>query len=126
MNHDGSVQLAAGKYEKGQNIEALVTVATKAAQGRAEDNTYEYLFLGWDKAVPTFCEGYDVTYTALYKPVYKYYDVKWYNSKLEDGKWVADKSTSVVDGETVETYLLATTHHTYIICIISIEITTGN
>ena len=113
MNHDGSVQLAAGKYEKGQNIEALVTTATKAAQGRAEDDTYEYLFLGWDKAVPTFCEGYDVTYTALYKPVYKYYDVKWYNSKLVDGKWVADKSTSVVDGETVETNLLATTHHTY-------------
>ena len=113
MNHDGSVQLAAGKYEKGQNIEALVTTATKAAQGRAEDNTYKYLFLGWDKAVPTFCEGYDVTYTALYKPVYKYYDVKWYNSKLVDGKWVADKSTSVVEGETVETNLLATTHHTY-------------
>ena len=113
MNHDGSVQLGAGEFEKGQNIEALVTTATKAAQGRAEDETYEYLFLGWDKTVPTFCEGYDITYTALYKPVYKYYDVKWYNSKLVDGEWVADKSTSEVDGKTVETNLLATTHHTY-------------
>ena len=113
MNHDGSVQLAAGKYEKGQNIEALVVTATKAAQGRAEDDVYKYVFLGWDKAVPTFCEGYDVTYKALYKPVYKYYDVKWYNSKLVDGNWAADKSTSVVEGETVETNLLATTKHTY-------------
>ena len=113
MNHDGTVQLGAGEFEKGQNIEALVTTATKAAQGRAADETYTYLFLGWDKAVPTFCEGYDVTYTAQYKPVYKYYDVKWYNSKLVDGKWVADKSTSEVDGKAVETYLLATTHHTY-------------
>ncbi len=113
MNHDGTVQLAAGKYEKGQNIEALVTTATVAAQGRAEDETYEYLFLGWDKAVPTFCEGYDVTFTAQYKPVYKYYNVKWYNSKLVDGKWVAEKSTTVVDGKEVETNLLATTHHTY-------------
>ena len=113
MNYDGSVQLGAGEYEKGQNIEALVTTATKAAQGRAADDTYTYLFLGWDKAVPTFCEGYDVTYTALYKPVYRYYDVKWYNSKLVDGEWVADKSISEVDGKETEIYLLATTHHTY-------------
>ncbi len=113
MNHDGTVQLAAGKYEKGQNIEALIATATKAAQGRASDETYDYLFLGWDKPVPTFCEGSDITFTAQYKPVYKYYDVKWYNSKLVDGKWVADKSTSQVDGKEVETNLLATTHHTY-------------
>lgn len=113
MNHDGSVQLGAGEYEKGQNIEALVTTATKAAQGRAKDDTYEYVFLGWDKAVPTFCEGYDVTYTALYKAVYRYYDVKWYNSKLVDGKWVADKTTETVDGKEVEKYLLSTTHHTF-------------
>jgi len=110
MSYDGKVQLGAGKYEKGQNIEALVTTATVAAQGRAADDTYTYLFLGWDKPVPTFCEGYDVTFTAQYKPIYRYYDVKWYNSKLVDGKWVADKA---VDGEGAETYLLATTHHTY-------------
>lgn len=113
MSYDGKVQLAAGKYEKGQNIEALVTLANKAAQGRAMDDTYEYEFLGWDKAVPSFCEGYDVTFTAQYKPEYRYYDAKWYNSELVDGKWVADKSTTEEDGETVETYLLATTHHTF-------------
>lgn len=113
MNHDGTVQLGAREYEKGQNIEALVTTATKAAQGRAKDDTYEYVFLGWDKAVPTFCEGYAVTYTALYKPVYRYYEVKWYNSVLVDGKWVADKTTEIVDEKEVEKYLLATTKHTY-------------
>ena len=113
MNHDGTVQLGAREYEKGQNIEALVTTATKAAQGRAADDTYEYVFLGWDKAVPTFCEGYAVTYTALYKPVYRYYEVKWYNSVLVDGKWVADKTTEIVDEKEVEKYLLATTKHTY-------------
>ena len=119
MNHDGSVQLGIGEYEKGQSIEALVTEATKAAQGRAADDTYTYVFLGWDKAVPSFCEGYDVTYTALYKPVYKYYDAKWYNSNAikEDGKiigWEANKDATTDDaGNEIETNLLATTHHTY-------------
>lgn len=120
MNHDGSVQLAAGMYEKGQNIEALVTTATKAAQGRAEDNVYKYVFLGWDKAVPTFCEGYDVTYTALYKPVYKYYNAKWYNSDaVKDDKgniigWAANKDfTTDEEGNKNETNLFATTKHTY-------------
>ncbi|MBQ7117164.1 MAG: InlB B-repeat-containing protein [Clostridia bacterium] len=102
MNYDGTVQLSAGKFEKGQNIEAITAVANKAAQGRAADDTYTYLFLGWDKEVPTFCEGHDVTFTAQYKPVYKYYDAKWYNSTLVDGEWVADENN-----------LLATTHHTY-------------
>ncbi len=110
MSYDGKVQLAAGMYEKGQNIEAITAQANKAAQSREADETYTYMFLGWDKPVPTFCEGYDVTFTAQYKPVYKYYDVKWYNSKLVDGNWVADKTVGE-DGK--ETNLLATTHHTY-------------
>ena len=119
MNHDGSVQLGAGEYEKGQNIEALVVTATKAANGRLADDVYTYVFLGWDKAVPTFCEGYDVTYTALYKAVYKYYDAKWYNSNAiwDDGKiigWEANKDfTTDEEGNKNETNLLATTHHTY-------------
>lgn len=113
MSYDGKTQLAAGSYEKGQSIEMLTAEANRAAQARSADETYDYLFLGWDKPVPTFCEGHDVTFTAQYKAVYKYYDAKWYNSKLVDGKWTADKSTSEVEGETVETYLLATTHHTY-------------
>ena len=120
MSYDGKVQLGAGEYEKGQNIEALVVTATKAAQGRAADDTYTYLFLGWDKPVPTFCEGYDVTFIAQYKPVYKYYDVKWYNSdavKDTEGKvigWAANKDfTTDAEGNRNETNLLATTHHTY-------------
>ena len=113
MSYDGQIQLAAGSYEKGQSIEMLTAEANRAANARTADETYNYLFLGWDKPVPTFCEGYDVTFIAQYKAVYKYYDVKWYNSKLVDGKWTADKSISEVDGEEVETNLLATTHHTY-------------
>ncbi len=113
MSYDGKVQLAAGKFQYGHSIEAITAQANVAAQGRAQDDTYTYMFLGWDQPVPTFCEGKAMTFIAQYKPVYRYYDAKWYNSKLEDGKWVADKTTSIVDGKEVETYLLATTHHTY-------------
>ncbi len=114
MNHDGTVQLGAGEYQKGQNIEALVARATVGAQSRASDETYDYVFLGWDKPVPTFCEGYDVTFIAQYKPVYKYYNVKWYNSRLVNDEWVADKTIGEDEnGKEVETNLLATTHHTY-------------
>lgn len=115
IGRDGT-QLGYGEFEKGANIEYVSSVATKAANSYSDpdDNKYEYVFLGWDKAVPTFCEGYDVTYTALYKAVYKYYNVKWYNSKLVDGNWVADKSTATNDeGKEVETNLLATTRHTF-------------
>lgn len=114
MNHDGTVQLAAGEYEYGQSLEIILTLANKAAQGRAQDNTYTYTFIGWDYTVPAFCEGYDMTFTAQYKPVYRYYEAKWYNSVLVDGEWIADKTTAEnEDGETYETALLATTKHTY-------------
>ena len=113
MSYDGKVQLAAGEFQYGHSIEMITAEANRAAQTREQDDTYTYMFLGWDQPVPTFCEGKDMTFIAQYKPVYRYYDAKWYNSKLEDGKWVADKATSTVDGEEVETYLLATTHHTY-------------
>ncbi len=104
LAHDGT-ELKAGYFEKGQSIEDMTAEATAAASGasaKPADDTYEYLFLGWDKAVPTFCEGVAVDFKAEYRPVYKYYDVKWYNSKLENGNWVADDSA-----------LLATTHHTF-------------
>lgn len=116
MNYDGSVQLAAGEYEYGQNFASIFAIAQKAAQYRDADETYEYTFIGWDQPYNEdnlICEGKDVTFTALYKASYRYYNAKWYNSKLVDGKWVADKTTEVVDEETVEKYLLATTHHTY-------------
>lgn len=113
MDYEGKVQLAAGEYEYGQSIEQVVTVANKAAQGRAQDDTYTYRFIGWDKPVPEFCEGHDVTFIAQYQPVYRYYEAKWYNSVLVDGKWTADKSTKTEDDQTIETALLATSKHTY-------------
>lgn len=113
MSYDGKVQLAAGKYEYGQNIEMLIAEANRAARIREQDDTYTYSFIGWDKAVPTFCEGKDMTFIAQYKPVYRYYNVKWYNSVLDGENWVADKSTKTEDEETIETGLLTTTKHTY-------------
>ncbi len=96
MSYDGKVQLAAGEFQYGQNIEAITTQANVAAQGRPMDETYTYQFLGWDQPVPTFCEGKDMTFIAQYKPVYRYYDAKWYNSEAE---MLGDP--------------LTTTHHTY-------------
>ncbi|MBR5437582.1 MAG: InlB B-repeat-containing protein, partial [Clostridia bacterium] len=113
LDYEGKKQLATYKFEYGLNIEWLIAEAQMAAKARSADETYEYEFIGWDKVVPATCEGKDMTFTAQYKATYKYYDAKWYNSKLEDGKWVADKATLEVDGKTVETYLLDTTHHTY-------------
>ncbi len=113
MSFDGKTQLAAGKYEYGQNIEMLIAEANRAAQVREQDDTYTYSFIGWDKTVPTFCEGKDMTFIAQYKPIYRYYNVKWYNSVLDGENWVADKSTTTEGDNTVETGLLATTKHTY-------------
>lgn len=110
MDYTGTVQLAAGELQYGQSVEQISVPATKAAQGRAEDNVYKYTFIGWDKEVPAFCEGSDMTFIAQYKKAYKYYEAKWYNSVLVDGKWTADKAT---DDDGVETALLATTKHIY-------------
>lgn len=99
MDYEGKVQLAAGVFEYGQSIEAVSAVANKAAQGRAQDNTYTYEFIGWDQAVPTFCEGKDMTFIAQYKPSYRYYEAKWYNSEAD---------MNAEDGTP-----LTTTHHTY-------------
>lgn len=101
VDHNG-VQLSAGSFEKGQNIEFITVVANKAAQTRPADDTYSYVFVGWDKPVPTFCEGADVTFTAVYKSVYNYYDVEWYNSSLVNGEWVMNADA-----------LYKTTKHTF-------------
>ena len=113
VNYDGSVVFEEAKLEKGQSITEMTAAAVAKAEARERDSTYEYIFIGWDKNVPTFCEGKDIVFVAQYKTVYRYYDVKWYNSKLEGDKWVADKATAEVDGKETETYLLATTKHTY-------------
>lgn len=113
VNYDGSVVFEEARLEKGQSITEMTAAAVAKAEAREKDSTYEYIFIGWDKNVPTFCEGKDIEFVAQYKTVYRYYDVKWYNSKLEGDKWVADKATAEVDGKVTETYLLATTKHTY-------------
>ena len=96
MSYDGKVQLAAGRFQYGHSIEMITAEANRAAQARVQDDTYTYMFLGWDQPVPTFCEGKEMTFIAQYKPVYRYYDAKWYNSEAE------------MSGDP-----LTTTHHTY-------------
>lgn len=131
VNYDGSEVFEEEKYEKGQSITKITADAVAKAEARGRDSTYEYIFIGWDKPVPTFCEGKDMVFTAKYKTIYRYYDVKWYNSKaiyktdadgnnvLDDNNnpiiigWEIDKRTGVVEGETVETGLITTTKHTY-------------
>ncbi len=107
MDYEGEVQLAAGEFEYGQNIEAVAAVANKAAQAREQDNTYTYTFIGWDKEVPTVCEGKDMVFIAQYKHTYRYYKANWYNSLAE----MNNANSGEVDGTAVG--LLATTNHTY-------------
>jgi hypothetical protein len=107
MNHDGSVVLGIGEYQYGHNIEALSVRARKAAQTRDKDEKYVYEFIGWDLPVPTYCEGKDMTFTALYRKSYRYYDVKWYNSVA-----IFDEEGKVEDWK-AGTELLATTKHTF-------------
>ena len=98
MNFDGTVQLAAAEVEAGKSFEAAFVEAQRAAQLRAADATYSYEFIGWDHKVPDnyLCEGKDMTYTALYKPNYVYYEANWYN-----------------DAASMNGDPLATTKHTY-------------
>lgn len=79
MNFDGSVQLAIAKVEVGQSFEVAFAEAQRAAQLRDDDETYEYTFIGWDNKVPDnyLCEGKDMTYTALYRADYLYYEAQW-------------------------------------------------
>ncbi len=109
MNHDGTEAIIWGEFEYGWSLEAINAQANKGAQNSREDDpVYDYIFIGWDKTVPIFCEGKDMEFIAQYKAVYKYYNAVWYNStaiKNDEGKiigWEADKSAT-----------LATTKHTY-------------
>lgn len=98
MNYNGTVQLAAAEVEAGKSFEATFVEAQRAAQLRDADETYSYEFIGWDHKVPDnfLCEGKDMTYTALYKPNYVYYEANWYN-----------------DADSMSGDPLATTKHTY-------------
>ncbi len=120
-NYDGSENIQWGEFQYGWTLEGITAQANKGAQNSREDDpVYDYIFIGWDKTVPSFCEGKDMVFIAQYKAVYKYYDAKWYNStaiKNADGDiigWAADKSTHKDENNNdVETNLLATTKHTY-------------
>lgn len=102
MDYTGKEVLASGEFVYEADLADITATAKAAAVSRSADDTYTYTFLGWDKVVPAKCEGKDMTFVAQYKATYKYYEAKWYNSMLVDGKWVADS-----------TALLATTKHTY-------------
>ncbi len=106
-NYDGA-ELAKGTFNFGDSLENLINEAERKAV-RAADETYTYQFIGWDKKVPTFCEGGEpdstLTFTAQYKPVYIYYDIEWFNDKAameaEDGKPVA--TSKYVYGDKIRT-----------------------
>ncbi|MBQ3137362.1 MAG: InlB B-repeat-containing protein [Clostridia bacterium] len=86
MNFDGTVQLAAAEVEAGQSFADAFYWAQRAAQSRPADETYTYTFIGWDQPYNEdnlVCEGKDVTFTALYRPAYRYYKAFWYNSAAE-------------------------------------------
>lgn len=69
-------------FNYGEDVTAL-TAKAEAAAIRPADAVYTYQFIGWDKKVPTFCEGGEpgstLTFVAQYKPVYIYYNVEWFN-----------------------------------------------
>lgn len=120
VNHNGSVVFEEAKLEKGQSITGMTAAAVAKAEARESDSTYEYIFIGWDKTVPTFCEGKDMVFTAKYKTIYRYYDVNWFNSAAvidENGDITnpgANKDFTLDEaGNKVYTNLFATTKHTY-------------
>ena len=102
MAYDGKTVLKTDNFKYGEDISELVNEANEEANNRADDETYTYTFIGWDKTVPTTCEGKDMTFVAIYKPIYRDYLVKWYGSIYENGQWNIDKSN-----------LITTTKHTF-------------
>ncbi len=96
-NWNGAV-LATGTYNYKDDITALKEAA-EAAAVRGNDKVYSYTFIGWDKVVPSFCEGgepnSETVFIAQYKSNYLYYSVEWYNDsdlnadeKLSTSKYV--------------------------------------
>ncbi len=99
-----------------EKMEALVDTVdgVAGAQARPADNTYTYTFLGWDKVVPSHCEGGEpgttITFTAQYKPVYIMYKANWYNSIDDLDAGNAPLATqSYVYGERMRTPSVVTT-----------------
>ena len=105
VNYDGTV-LAEGEFEAGADFEETL----KAAEARASkpaDEKYYYTFIGWDYNPGNYiCGGYDMTYTAQYKPGYNTYKARWYASE-------ADMNAAAPDGAVGNGGLLAITSHIY-------------
>ena len=79
LDWDGST-ISSAIYHKGDVVTIPITPV------RAADNTYTYIFAGWDKPVVN-CEG-DATYTAIYTSAYIDYTVvfKNYNGTILSSK----------------------------------------
>lgn len=97
LNWNGDV-LATGLFNYRDDLADLRAEA-EAAAAKVNDVTYSYTFIGWDKVVPSFCEGGvpggETVFVAQYKANYLYYAVEWYNDadlnaeeKLGEGKYV--------------------------------------
>lgn len=82
-NFDGTL-IATDTFHYGDSLAALEVEAEGKAT-KAEDETYTYSFIGWDKEVPSFCEGgvpdSEIVFTAQYQARYIYYTVEWFNDK---------------------------------------------
>lgn len=82
-NFDGTL-LATDTFNYGDSLAALEAEAEGKAT-KAEDETYTYSFIGWDKEVPSFCEGgvpdSEIVFTAQYQARYIYYTVEWFNDE---------------------------------------------
>lgn len=92
-DEDGKTELYNATLHYGDGFTATEVAAeaagiAAAAAKTAADNTYEHVFVGWDKKLPEFCEGGEpdstVSFVAQYRTYYKYYTVEWYGD-YQDG-----------------------------------------
>ncbi len=90
---DGKTEIYSAVLHYGDGFTATEVAAeaagiAAAADKTAADNTYEHVFVGWDKKLPEFCEGGEpdstVSFVAQYRTYYKYYTVEWYGD-YQDG-----------------------------------------
>ena len=89
---DGTI-ISEKEYQYGDTVE-IPTNTDKPA-----DNTYTYVFAGWDKEVGTTCEG-NATYVAIYTPVYIDYTVTFQD---EDGKVISQQTYHWGDAVSIPT-----------------------
>lgn len=93
---DGKTEIHTAVLHYGDSFAATATAAEAAGNAAAEaktaaDTTYEYMFVGWDKKLPDFCEGGEadstVEFVAQFKKYYKYYTVEWFGGYV-NGQYV--------------------------------------